>query len=137
MICTSRQSKNHISRRFYSPISPDKSSKFFCFLRTFIYSSKLWSSYSCFHPCRTHRSWSDAYFHTVCSCLNQRSRSFCSNDVSCNYCSVSTKLLSKLFDHIYHRFLISMCSIENKSSNTKRIKSGYFFIKRIYSNSDS
>lgn len=121
MICSCSQCENHISRRLHSSISSDKSSEFFSFLSTFVDGRKLWSTDSCFHSCRTHRSWTYSYFHTICSSFNQRFRCFSSDNISCNHGSFVTKLLSKLFDHINHGLLISMCCVQNKCSNSQII----------------
>lgn len=118
MIGSSSQCENHISRRFDASVSPDKSPKFFSFLCTLVHSSELRSTDSGFHPCRTHRSRSDADFDAIGSSLDQCSRRFSSDDIACNHHSLSTELLSEFFNRINHGLLISMRSIQNKCPDT-------------------
>lgn len=133
MICSRSQCENHISRRFYTAISPDKSSEFFSFLSAFVDGSKLRSTNSCLHSCRTHRSWTYSYFHTIRSSFNQRFGRFSSDNIPSDNRSFITKLLSEFFHGINHGFLISMRCINHESSYTELIQRRNFFVKRIYS----
>ena len=109
-VCSGGKSFNNVSWIFYSAVSYNLNSIFFCQLSNIINSRNLRNTYSRNNSCCTYRTWSDSNLYTVRSGFNQSFSSLCCCHVS-RYKLNIWKCLFNSSNGVNYVYIVSMSRV--------------------------